>query len=240
MVFVNFPVALIIWVVFAIVYQQFENYVIQPQIQKRAAEIEPFIVLVSVLFGRTLFGCSAPCSRSRPRRRSRSLSAEYRDYRREVTAAEQEAGGPTPAPPEGPTPRPRGDLALGDGLGHLCVGDILERLLQDVTEGPLILLGERGDRGGGSAIRFVISVLSTPLLGEHQKLHPPVPLGRLAAHEPALLEAIDDAGDVRVVAEQGVGEVAHLLGTAARFATRSSAEGRARILRRWSPDAACC
>ncbi len=56
MIFVNFPVALIIWVVFAIAYQQFENYVIQPQIQKRATEIEPFLVLVAVLFGSTLFG----------------------------------------------------------------------------------------------------------------------------------------------------------------------------------------
>ena len=56
MIFVNFPVALIIWVVFAIAYQQFENYVIQPQIQKRATEIEPFVVLVAVLFGSTLFG----------------------------------------------------------------------------------------------------------------------------------------------------------------------------------------
>ena len=29
---------------------------IQPQIQKRATEIEPFVVLVAVLFGSTLFG----------------------------------------------------------------------------------------------------------------------------------------------------------------------------------------
>src|SRR5437763_5619233 len=49
--FVNFPVALIIWVIFAIVYQQVENYLIQPQIQKRATKIEAFIVLVAVLFG---------------------------------------------------------------------------------------------------------------------------------------------------------------------------------------------
>ena len=56
MIFVNFPVALIIWVVFAIAYQQFENYVIQPQIQKRATEIDPFLILVAVLFGSTLFG----------------------------------------------------------------------------------------------------------------------------------------------------------------------------------------
>ena len=36
--FVNFPIALIVWVVFAIVYQQVENYVIQPQIQKAGDE----------------------------------------------------------------------------------------------------------------------------------------------------------------------------------------------------------
>jgi len=55
-VFNDFPAATIIWAIFAIAYQQFENYVIQPQIQKRAVELEPFIVLVSVLFGAELFG----------------------------------------------------------------------------------------------------------------------------------------------------------------------------------------
>ena len=54
--FTDFPTATIIWIVFALAYQQFENYVIQPQIQKRAVELEPFIVLVSVLFGGALFG----------------------------------------------------------------------------------------------------------------------------------------------------------------------------------------
>ena len=55
-VFVNFPVALIVWVIYAIAYQQVENYVIQPQIQRRAVAVEPFVVLVAVLFGSTLFG----------------------------------------------------------------------------------------------------------------------------------------------------------------------------------------
>jgi predicted PurR-regulated permease PerM len=105
--FVNFPVTLIIWVVFAIVYQQVENYVIQPQIQKRATKVEAFIILVAVLFGSTLFGVlgailAVPFAAS-----IQIAVAEYLEYRREVTAAEQEAGGPTPAPPpEGPTPAP--------------------------------------------------------------------------------------------------------------------------------------
>src|SRR3954466_6373530 len=55
-VFVHFPTATIVWVVWAIIYQQIENNVIQPQIQRRAVDIHPFVVLVSVLFGSALFG----------------------------------------------------------------------------------------------------------------------------------------------------------------------------------------
>jgi predicted PurR-regulated permease PerM len=51
-----FPLDTIVWTVWAIGYQQIENNVIQPQIQRRAVEIHPFAVLVSVLFGATLFG----------------------------------------------------------------------------------------------------------------------------------------------------------------------------------------
>jgi len=55
-VFSDFPVDTIVWAVYAIVYQQVENNVIQPRIQARAVQLEPLIVLVSVLFGSTLFG----------------------------------------------------------------------------------------------------------------------------------------------------------------------------------------
>jgi predicted PurR-regulated permease PerM len=54
--FSDFPVDTIVWAVFAIVYQQVENNVIQPRIQARAVQLEPLVVLVSVLFGSTLFG----------------------------------------------------------------------------------------------------------------------------------------------------------------------------------------
>jgi len=55
-VFSDFPTDTIIWVIFSIVYQQVENNVIQPRIQSRAVDVHPFIVLLSVLFGATLFG----------------------------------------------------------------------------------------------------------------------------------------------------------------------------------------
>ena len=54
--FNDFPTATIVWTVWAIVYQQFENHVIQPQIQRRAVDVHPFVVLVAVLFGATLLG----------------------------------------------------------------------------------------------------------------------------------------------------------------------------------------
>jgi predicted PurR-regulated permease PerM len=55
-VFSDFPLDTIIWAIFAVVYQQVENNIIQPRIQSRAVEVEPLVVLVSVLFGSTLFG----------------------------------------------------------------------------------------------------------------------------------------------------------------------------------------
>ena len=55
-VFQDFPTATIVWVVWAIVYQQIENNIIQPQIQRRAVDVHPFAVLVAVLCGSTLFG----------------------------------------------------------------------------------------------------------------------------------------------------------------------------------------
>ena len=54
--FTDFPTATIIWAIYSVVYQQLENTLIQPQIQKRAVNVHPFIVLVSVLFGATLLG----------------------------------------------------------------------------------------------------------------------------------------------------------------------------------------
>ncbi|HYI98564.1 MAG TPA: AI-2E family transporter [Thermoleophilaceae bacterium] len=52
----DFPTDTIIWTVWSIVYQQAENNLVQPQIQKRAVDINPFLVVVSVLFGGTLLG----------------------------------------------------------------------------------------------------------------------------------------------------------------------------------------
>ena len=54
--FQDFPTATIAWTVWAIVYQQIENNVIQPQVQKRTVNVHPFVTIVAVLFGSTLLG----------------------------------------------------------------------------------------------------------------------------------------------------------------------------------------
>ena len=54
--FSDFPIDTAIWTAYAIVYQQVENNIIQPRIQAKAVQLDPLIVLVSVLFGSALFG----------------------------------------------------------------------------------------------------------------------------------------------------------------------------------------
>ncbi len=55
-VFEDFPTTTIIWALWAIGYQQLENHLIQPQIQKRTVKVHPFITIVAVLFGASLLG----------------------------------------------------------------------------------------------------------------------------------------------------------------------------------------
>jgi predicted PurR-regulated permease PerM len=86
MLFVNFPVGLIVWVVFAIVYQQIENYLIQPQIQRRAIEIEPFVVIVAVLCGSTLFGIIGALLAIPTAASIQIAIHEWREYRRSLIA----------------------------------------------------------------------------------------------------------------------------------------------------------
>jgi predicted PurR-regulated permease PerM len=84
--FVDFPTITIIWAVWAIVYQQVENSVIQPRIQSRAVDINPFAVIVSVLFGATLFGIIGAVLAVPVAATVQILGREYLQYRRDMTA----------------------------------------------------------------------------------------------------------------------------------------------------------
>ena len=95
----NFPTATIIWAVWAIVYQQFENHVIQPQVQKRTVNVHPFITIVSVLLGSALLGILGALLAIPIAASIQILLREYFDPR---TLSLREA----PPPPDEDTPPP--------------------------------------------------------------------------------------------------------------------------------------
>jgi predicted PurR-regulated permease PerM len=102
--FGDFPTDTIIWVVWAIVYQQIENNLIQPQVQKRTVNVNGFIVLVSVLFGATLLGVLGALVAIPIAASIQIVIKEWWNYRREArlaapgTTLPETGGGPTPAP----------------------------------------------------------------------------------------------------------------------------------------------
>lgn len=54
--FDGFPTVTIVWAAWAVLYPQVENYVLQPHLQRRAVHVEPFVIIVAVIFGATLLG----------------------------------------------------------------------------------------------------------------------------------------------------------------------------------------
>jgi predicted PurR-regulated permease PerM len=107
--FNDFPTATIVWAVWSVVYQQVENTVIQPRIQSRAVQVEPFVVLVAVLFGSTLFGVFGALLAIPAAATLQIAIYEYTLYRRQRLAEdpdEEPPGDPPPDPAGGPEPAP--------------------------------------------------------------------------------------------------------------------------------------
>jgi predicted PurR-regulated permease PerM len=53
---VDFPTATIVWLAFIIVWQRFEDYVVQPLVYGKALRVNPIVTIVSVLAGASLLG----------------------------------------------------------------------------------------------------------------------------------------------------------------------------------------
>jgi predicted PurR-regulated permease PerM len=104
--FNDFPTATIVWAVWSIIYQQVENTVIQPRIQSRAVQVEPFVVLVAVLFGSALFGVFGALLAIPAAATIQIAIYEYSLYRR---------GRLETQPGEEPLPEPPKDPLGGDG-----------------------------------------------------------------------------------------------------------------------------
>jgi predicted PurR-regulated permease PerM len=52
----TFPTATIVWIGFIIVWQRFEDYVVQPLVYGKALRVNPIVTIVSVLVGASLLG----------------------------------------------------------------------------------------------------------------------------------------------------------------------------------------
>ncbi|MBA3329179.1 MAG: AI-2E family transporter [Solirubrobacterales bacterium] len=104
--FTNFPTATIVWVIWAVLYQQLENYVIQPQVQKRTVNVQPFVVLVAVLFGSTLLGVLGALVAIPVAASIQVAVREWWDWRNDSR--------PSPAADDGDADPPEGDGAGGE------------------------------------------------------------------------------------------------------------------------------
>src|SRR3954447_6340246 len=102
-VFADFPTATIVWVVYSVLYQQFENSVIQPQIQRRPVNVNGFIIVASVLFGSTLFGVLGALTAIPLAASAQIAVREWWQWR-----AEQRAAGTTISTAGAPGPGPGG------------------------------------------------------------------------------------------------------------------------------------
>jgi predicted PurR-regulated permease PerM len=96
--FTDFPTATIVWAIYSVVYQQLENTLIQPQIQKRAVNVHPFIVLVAVLFGATLLGVLGALVAIPIAASVQIAIREWWTYRHDMAVAEIAAPPPPPEP----------------------------------------------------------------------------------------------------------------------------------------------
>jgi predicted PurR-regulated permease PerM len=99
--FTDFPTATIVWAIWAIAYQQLENTLIQPQVQKRTVNVHPFITIVAVLFGSTLLGVIGALVAIPIAASIQILLREYWDWR---TLSIRDKPPPGPQPSDDPAP----------------------------------------------------------------------------------------------------------------------------------------
>jgi len=101
--FTDFPTATLVWVLWSILYQQIENNVIQPQIQRRAVDVHPFVVIMAVLCGSTLFGVLGALLAIPVAAAIQIAVLEFLQFRRETTANDGVMGEPDPIVASPPT-----------------------------------------------------------------------------------------------------------------------------------------
>jgi predicted PurR-regulated permease PerM len=119
--FNDFPTDTVIWAIWAVIYQQLENNLIQPQVQRRTVQVQPIVVLVAVLFGSTLLGILGAIVAIPIAASIQILLREWWAWRQEVRMAAIAGGDAPPGPLGGPSPPPPGDDDDNGGGGGVIV-----------------------------------------------------------------------------------------------------------------------
>jgi predicted PurR-regulated permease PerM len=101
--FTDFPSATIIYAIFLVCYQQFENNVLQPFIFKRTVNVHPLAVIVAILAGSSILGVvgalvAIPVAAA--------LQIVLREFYGEEPDPDAGLGAPDPPPPAPPPPQP--------------------------------------------------------------------------------------------------------------------------------------
>ena len=95
---VSFPTATIIWIVFIIIWQRIEDYLIQPQVYSRAMNMNPLVTIISLVIGAELLGILGVLLAIPAAAAIQIALREWWSYRQgETTAAEGAAGDTTAA-----------------------------------------------------------------------------------------------------------------------------------------------
>jgi predicted PurR-regulated permease PerM len=100
---VDFPTATIIWLAFIIVWQRFEDYVVQPFVYGRTLQVNPIVTIVSVLAGASLLGILGALLAIPTAAAIQIILRDWWSHRpASVQAAGPPVGDPAPAaPPDG-------------------------------------------------------------------------------------------------------------------------------------------
>ncbi|MGH2840521.1 MAG: AI-2E family transporter, partial [Solirubrobacteraceae bacterium] len=96
--FTDFPQATIIYGIFLILYQQFENNVLQPIVYRRTVNVPPLAVIVAILAGSSILGVVGALV-------AIPIAAALQIVLREFFGEEPE-GPPVSDPPDEPEPEP--------------------------------------------------------------------------------------------------------------------------------------
>ncbi len=95
----DFPGDTIAWLVVAVVYQQLENNVLQPQVYKRTVDLHPLVIITAILLGASLLGVLGALVAIPIAAALQILLLDYWSHRRVQSTVLATDGEPIEAPP---------------------------------------------------------------------------------------------------------------------------------------------